>query len=466
MKSALALAIAAAVPALTAQDRPTPASAMELPQLRAAFAAAPACEHAAVIAVVQGSEPVVLTAGTDSAGRDLTPLTLVPLLTLAKVLAADAIRVRLGDKIGEGSGEKLGDRELTVRELLDGVPVLPDYFVLDGGDDPADAALLRKCGALAAGAAMEPQASRLGAPEFVLLERMALGGLDKDWPSMLRTTLAPHVSGLDPVGADALGDQEQSTILAADDLAKLAKAQPSLLRTLLSLRNIGTWLQWRTQHETPLWTSARMGAMVSSRTKPDEQYWVTGSRAMGMNMLMLQYPTRRAALLRIAPLDQPKLMHQLLVAFEEDLFTDSDAPEASRLERLRAAQAAALVARAAKGAPAPSGLDGTSWSSTPAEGNETVRLAFGATAKEQLVLTLGGETLRFSMTRTGAGLRSMPWRRGTDMFWLWVRPEPDTEKPTKVTCVLIAGRVSDAHSSTFATTAAVPHCFELLPAKN
>src|SRR5262249_48591358 len=155
-------------PALHAQDKPA-ATAGDLPALRGAFAAA-GSETAAVIAVVQGGQPVVLTSGSDAGGKELSPQTLVPLFALAQGPAADAVAGQLKDKVGQGSGEKLGDHELTVRELLDGTPLLPDYFVLDGGEGTADAALLRTCGALVAGSKLQPRATALGAAEFVLLE--------------------------------------------------------------------------------------------------------------------------------------------------------------------------------------------------------------------------------------------------------------------------------------------------------
>lgn len=465
MKPLLALVLAAAGSALMGQDRPVPATATELPKLRAAFDAASASERAAVIAVVPGREPVILTAGADSAGSELTPTTLVPLLALAKVLAADAIHVHLKGKVDVACGEPLGDRELTVRELLDGVPVLPDFFVLDGGDEVVDAALLRKCGAMAAGAGMEPHASRLGAPEFVLLEPLALGGHDKDWSSMLRGALSPRVSGLDPVGADAIGAADRSALLAPEDLAKLAKAQPAVLRTLLSLQDLGTWMQWRTQQEVPLWGSARMGAMLTSRARPEVQFWTVGANAMRVSVWLSQYPSKKAALLRVVAPESPALMHQLQVAFEDDLHADEAAPGASQQQRLQAARAGAIAARAARAAPAPSTLGGTRWGAAPAEGKEAVRLAFGASLEERLELTVGGDALSFTMTPAGAGLRATPWRRRTDMFWLLVRAEPDAEKPTEIACVLVVGRVSDARSNTFTTTAAVPHYFELLPEK-
>jgi hypothetical protein len=41
------------------------------------------------------------------------------------------------------------------------------------------------------------------------------------------------------------------TVLLAEDLTMLASARPSVLRTLLSLQNLGTWVQWRTLHAPP-----------------------------------------------------------------------------------------------------------------------------------------------------------------------------------------------------------------------
>ena len=83
MKASLALAVAAALPALPAQNKPTTAAG--LPKLRAAFEGAKEFQWAALIAVVQGSEPVFLSAGRDASGKDLTSQTLVPLWALAQI---------------------------------------------------------------------------------------------------------------------------------------------------------------------------------------------------------------------------------------------------------------------------------------------------------------------------------------------------------------------------------------------
>lgn len=470
--STRALALATVLPTLCAQDKP--AAGTDLPQLRAAFAAANLHDPAVVIAVVPGREPVILTVGSDAAGKDLTPQTLVPLSSLAKVLAADAIHVRLAGKTDTGSGQKLGDRELTVRELLDGVALLPDFYVLDGGDERVDAALLRNCGAMAVKAGMELQAGGFGAAEFVLLEPLALGGREKDWPSMLRSTLAPHVPGLDPISADALDAKGRGKVMLADEeLSKLATAQPVLLRTLLSLQNIGTWLQWRTQHG-PLWNSTRMGRMAPSLTRPEEQRWMKNAQAMGQSMALAQYPSRQAALLWIGPHGGTKPHTQPLQrAFEEDLRAPGDeARESSPEERLRAAAAAAAAGRAAAAAPGksePNTLEGTRWTSTATDGKAAVQLAFGATAKERLplVLTIDGRELSLTMTRTKSGLTSIARSQDNVLWRLWLLPEPDADRPTKLTGVLMATRTTGATAAGPGNAgAAVPHYFELVPEKN
>ena len=468
--STRALALATVLPTLCAQDKPA-AGTTDLPQLRAAFAAANLQDAAAVIAVVPGREPVILTVGSDAAGKDLTPQTLVPLLSLAKVLAADAIHVRLAGKLDTGSGEKLGDRELTVRELLDGVALLPDFYVLDGGDELVDAALLRNCGAMAVRAGMELQADGFGAAEFVLLEPLALGGREKDWPSMLRSTLAPHVPGLDPISADALEAKVRGKVMLADeDLSKLAAARPALLRTLLSLQNIGTWLQWRTQHG-PLWISTRMGRMAPSLTRPEEQRWMKNAQAMGQSMALAQYPSRQAALLWIGPHGGTKPHAQPLQrAFEEDLRAPGDeARESSPEERLLAGAARAAAGRAAAAASGPNVLDSTRWTSTAADGKAAVQLAFAVTVKERmpLVLTIDGRELSLTMLRTKSGLTSIARSQDNVMWRLWLFPEPDADRPTKLTGVLVATRTIGATAAGPGNAgAAVPHYFELVPEKN
>jgi hypothetical protein len=474
MKPSLALALSAVLPALPAQDKAVVVSADDLPRLREAFAALPAADRTVVIALVNGGEPVILTAGSDAGGKELSPQSLLPLFGLAKVLAADAIHAQLKDKVDKGSGEKLGDRELTVRELLDGTPLLPDYYVLDGGDGTADAALLRACGALAVGAKLQLRASSLGAPEFVLLEPLAFAGRYKDWTSMLRSTLAPRVPGLDPLSADALPEDERSrACLGADDLPKLAAARPALLRTLVSVKNVGTWLQWRAQQEAPLWTSARMGRTIGAVSQKEHR-WVVGVTAMNSGLYLNQYPSRKAALFWFSSVSpgKPSSFTQLSRAFEGDLFaTDGGVGVPAPMAGGGGAVAVAggpLPPRAAEAAPA-NPLAGTRWTAAPS-GASAFKLAFGAGAKDPMVLTFGPDSQSFGTTsKTGDGLSASG--RGSDgaMRTLWLWPQPDAEKPTKLVVMMVTTRMAGAGMATAAggsMGASVPQYFELVPEKN
>jgi hypothetical protein len=478
MKPSLALALAAALPALPAQEKPAVVSVDDLPKLRAAFAGLPAADRTVVIALVQGGEPVILTSGSDAGGKDVTRESLLPLFAIAKVLAADAIHGQLKDKVDKGSGEKLGDRELTVRELLDGTALLPDYYVLDGGEGTADAALLRACGALAMGAKLQLRASSLGAPEFVLLEPLAFAGRYKDWTSMLRSTLAPRVPGLDPLGADALSEDARSHVcLPADDLPKLAAARPALLRTLLSVKNVATWLQWRAQQEAPLWTSARMGRTANAVTQPKEQRWMVTATAMNTALSLTQYPSRKAALFcfsSITPGGRSSFSPLLLQRdFEKDLFaTDGAAAGAVAVAGPLPGGAVALGGggafppRPAEASANP--LAGTRWSSAPpAGGAPTFSLVFGAGAKDPMMLTYGTESQSFGPgSKTGDAI--IGGGRGSDgaMRTIWLWPQPDAEKPAKLSAVMVTIRMAGTTTAAGGSMgSSVPQYFELVPEK-
>lgn len=255
---------------LSAQE-PKPGS--DLPEFRAAFESGQG-EPAIAIAFVQDGEPLVLCAGNDASGERITPRTLVPLLGLAKLLAADALHVKHKGKLDLGSGVKFGGRELSVLELLKGTPLLPDYAVLDGSPGDVSAAVLQACGEFAASGKCALRPTPLGAAEFVLLEPFVFGAQGRDWPSLLRATLAPHVPGLDPVRADqATAAQQPRLMLSAANLPVVAGAQPVLLRTLIAARDLASWWQWRVLSDLPPWTGPRMG---SSRTAPavaTQQKW-------------------------------------------------------------------------------------------------------------------------------------------------------------------------------------------------
>jgi hypothetical protein len=468
MKWILAIACALAVPAL-AQEKPPGAAVDNLPALRAAFVAMPVDGPAAVIACLPDRDPLILMAGTDAAGKKLTPQTLLPLLSLAKVLAADAIQCQLKDKTGQGSGHKIGDRELTVRELLDGTALLPDYFVLDGGEGTADAAELRSCAALAAGAKLQLRTSSLGASEFVLLEPLAFADHYQDWPSMLRSVLAPR-AGVDPRSADvALRDPRASVAIAAEEMAKLAAARPALLRTMLSAQDLATWMQWRLREEMPLWSSARMGHAMPTPAQPGEQRWSVDASALNQDVVVSQYPARKAGFVWVGPRSKSNGGYsQVRRAFEADLFNGAPADAAKPVPGAAPALPGGALAAGPRGA-AGNALAATRWRSAPqADGSSALQLAFPGNAKERLTVTLGSLSLKFAtLARTGDAFTASAPGRGA-MYSVWIWPQPDADQATKLAAVLVTLRMSGAAitNAAGAAGAAVPQYFELVSEKN
>jgi hypothetical protein len=469
MKPSLAVVLAFGLP-LSAQEKPS-AKAEELPQLRAAFAALAAGGPALALACVGGGEPVILTTGTDAGGQELSPKSLMPLLGLAKVLAADAIATQHKDKVDKGSGEKLGGRELTVRELLDGTTLLPDYFVLDGNEGSASTSVLRACGDLAVGAKMQLRATTLGAAEFVLLEPLAFGGRYKDWQSMLRSTFAPRVPGLDPLSADTLPDADRTrALLAAEDLGKLAAARPSLLRTLLSVKDVATWWQWRSQQEGLAWASARMGRPGTAVTKPGEQRWLFSCMAMNMSLQAFHYPSRKAGLIWLGPSTPQGRMGNTRVvqAFEQDLFppAEGEAGAEARAGALLAAGGFAAVPAPPRPGDAGGPLAGTRWrSAAAAGGSPDLQLAFGSGGKDPLVLTHGSDTSTLSTpTKAGDGFTASGRTVDNGQRTLWLWPQPDADKPTRLSAVMVTTRMAGMATAAGASSgSSVPQFVELLP---
>lgn len=457
MKSSLVLALALAP--LAAQDRPT-APARDLSGFRAAFATAATKGPVIAIACVPGSEPVILTAGSDAGGQELSPQSLLPLLALGKVLAADAIAAQYKDKVDKGSGERFGGTELTVRELLQGTTLLPDYFVLDGTEGSADAALLRACGEVAAGAKLQLRATSLGAAEFVLLEPMAFGGRYQDWQSMLRSTFAPRVPGLDPLTADALTEAARARLtVGAEDFAKLSAAKPALLRTVLSVKDLATWWQWRAQQDAQLWTSARMGRLIPARTNPREQRWTLTCMAMNCNLLASQYPSQKAGLVWIGAGSYDPVVK----AFEADVFPAAEAGAAP------AAGAFAGGVAAAARPPVPGAqnpLAGTSWCNAPAPaGSPMFKLTFGAGPKDPIVTTLGPDSTSFANpAKTGDGMSASGRSGDGSQRTLWLWPQPDGEKPARLGVVLVTTRMAGmATAAGGLSGSSVPQYLELVP---
>lgn len=449
-----AIVLGLALPA-SAQDKAPVHAATDLPHFRAAFARLEATEPTVAIACVRGGEPVILVAGKDARGKEVDRRSLLPLFGLGKVLVADAIHCQLMGKIDQGSGEKLGGRELTFRELLDGTPLLPDCFVLDNSGS-VDAAVLRECGRMAVAGGLRFQLGHvLAAAEFVLLEPSMLGQRHQDWPSMVRATLSPRVPGLNPVDAGALPEEVRArSVLPAEGLASLATARPAVLRLMLSVTDLATWWQWRLQQDAPVWASRRMARLLPPVARPMEQRWLTPGIVQGH-----AYPAQKASLLWFGPSSLSSLNNPVVRAFEEDLFTDVANEAAVAVPRVAAVDTEVAVS--------PNGemLAGTRWRSAPgANGTSAFQLAFGKEAEDPLVLTLGSEVASLFPTRDG-----VEWWTDSDDerthrgLWLW--PQPDVTKPVKLGVMLMTKRTTGPIGERGAyMTASVPQYLELVPA--
>lgn len=468
-RTSLVVSLALGMPA-AAQEKGV--TAEDLPSLRAAFTAAAANSPRAVaIACVPGRAPVILTSGTDASDKELSPKSLLPLLGLAKVLAADAMHSQLKDRLDKGTGYVVADHELTLRELLDGTALLPDFFVLDGGAGEANPAQLHQCAQMAASARLQLRATKLGAAEFVLLEGLAFGRRYKDWGSMIRSTLAPRVPGLDPLSAGQAPPEVSSRLaLAADDVPLLAAAKPELLRTMLSLKDLATWWQWRAQQEAPLWASARMGRMDNALTMPKERRWTFSSMALNSVLLVNCYPAQKAALVWFAASRTNSTTVQQ--AFEADLFPAAEGA-GQLVERALAGGVLAVPAPLPPAGEAkPSPLAGSTWRGPPRpDFSPPVKLEFAKAdqgARESGTLTLGADTVAFpAIIRTGDGWAASGRAGDGSLCYVWLRGRPDADQPTGISAVILTTRTSGKATSTGGSIAAsVPQYLELTPVPN
>lgn len=430
---------------LPAQEQPQVAPT-DLPRLRAAFAALPAAIPTIAIAVTRVGEPVILTVGVDAGGLELSPKSLLPLQALAKLLAADAIHAACRGKIDRGSGEKLGGRELTLRELLAGTALLPDYFVLDGSDRAVDVAVLRACGDLAVTASLQLRATTCGAAEFVLLEPLAFAGHHRDWPSMVRSTLAPRVVGLDPTSADALNETQRARlVLGAADLPNLAAARPPLLRTVLSVKDLATWWQWRVQQNAPLWTSPRMGRLVPVLSRSEELRWVFITTGMNFTMIACHYPAQQAGLVWCRAAGDPRAWtndDKPIRAFEADMLAVNAAPD-GREQRVLPPTVQNELATASPGSVTRVDLlAGSRWRSPPeADGTSLFQLAFGTEARDTGLLTAAGEVTPIrAVKRVGEGFTATGRSAGGVERSLSFLPQRDAELETRLAVVIVTVR--------------------------
>jgi hypothetical protein len=432
MRARLFAALCLASPGM-AQD----AEVEAVPQLRAAFAALDLAEPVFAVAVVGDAEPSILCRGKDGAGAAITAQSLFPLGPLVRILAADALHVRTRGKLDVASGVTLGERELTVRALLEGIDTLPDYFAWDGSE-PVDPAVVLRCSeAVTAGGAYLTR-SHAGMAELLLLEGFALDGRTRSWADLLRTSLGPLAGSFAPLAADALDEASAAQLGAAAKV--IARAEPQALRLVASGRDLAAWLQWRLRHAMPEWSGARAGAKSTTDLHDGQEAWRFAVDRGPVRCSLRAYGDPRAALLILGCPSGPAAA--LARAFEEDLF----GPPATTRQRL-------------------GGLATINLRLTLAPLAGTWEVPDGRGASCRLVVSdRAARSLRLEWQRVACGLRNLAAAMGT-YYCVDLADNEDgvggrlvlvpflDAKPPRMTAILV---------ETHADQAALPRCFELV----
>lgn len=252
----------------------------DLDPLRAAFRGMAGDAPRVAIAVLPGGAPTILGAGRDARGADADGQSLLPLGGACRLLVADALehglRVDRDRVVAEA-----GSAALTVGELLAGTVWLPDWFAWQAVERAPDRAALLQCAAIAAAAKRAFHTGCCGMAEVVLLEPLLLepllrGGRAPDLGTALRVHLAPHVPGLDPRDARALGAELGRVLQPAAGAAagiSLAAAEPAALRLVLTAKEIASWWQWRLQRELPPATGPRTGRVEDVAGHAGRRRW-------------------------------------------------------------------------------------------------------------------------------------------------------------------------------------------------
>ncbi len=459
----LALGLVLARPA-PAQREDAPAG--PFPELRAAMTAS-FSGTVLVIAFRGREEPVIL--GKAATPDDPAPdaQTLMPLGALVRVLVADALHARHKGDLTVGSGVRAGERELPLGDLLGGSLLLPDYFAWDASP-PVDRATLLRCVEAAAGVEASYRGAAQGLAELVLLEPFAFGPAFRDWPTMLRATLGPHVPGLDPLDGRTLGPAERPRLLPFADggsegtARTLAQAEPAPLRLVLSAKNVAAWWQWRALHGTPNWHGARMGRTSKVPQHRGHDRWWFIADSVHFSLQCYQYPAAEAGILLFTSNRSQRLV-QPLQAFENDLFGGRDAPDAQpQVGQLAQGALAFQAGPAGPAAAAPPNapkqpLVATQWRGPAgADGAPPWRLHIENLGRTGIKLVVdGAERASTAVTYRSGGFEVTFGRTAdgvTGRLLLW--PQPDLSAPKSIVAVLVDDRTRQV---------SLPRVVELVP---
>jgi len=321
MRLSTSAAMLISASAATAQDLAL--GAKELTHLRATIDAWTPPAPTVVIAVVDGEEPVILCRGTDTGGKPVAPLTYTPIGSLARLLVADALHVKLEGKLDVAAGVTVGSMQPTVLELLQGSDALPDYWDWRSDSKTQSVAALLSCADVAADAGFKFDWGPAGVAELMLLEKLFLGENADDWRPFLRVTLAPRVSGLDPRdAADDLAEGKGTSISLSSTIAQ--RARPAALRLMVTAKDLANWWQWRLRAPMPLWEGFRMGHRGEVPRRDGITVWrFEDFGTTPVKSLAITYPQHRSGILCVSvgpPKWVPGRDSALAAGFEADLF--------------------------------------------------------------------------------------------------------------------------------------------------
>lgn len=426
MRLATTAVLLIATSSATSQDLAL--GAKELTHLRASFDAWTTTSPTVVIAVVDGEEPVILSRGTDTDGKPAAPLTYMPLGSLARLLVADAVHVKLAGKLEVAAGVTVSGRQPTVLELLQGSADLPDYWDWRTDSKPQSVAALLSCADVAAEAGFKFDWGPAGVAELMLLGKLFLGENAEDWQPFLRVTLAPRVSGLDPRDAADLAEGKGTNISLSSTIAQ--QARPTLLRLMVTAKDLANWWQWRLR-TMPLWEGVRMGHRDLVARRDNIAVWkFEDFGTTPVKSLAITYPEHRSGIVCISvgpPNWVPDRDKDLAAAFEADLF--------GPLPDVAVPMFGGRFAR--EGRPPLAALKDKRWTAG-ADALQPCKIWIENTAHQGLRLEFDGKTASSSQVlRSGAFMRVVVHFDQAHGGVLWLFPKPSMKDPKRLVAVFV-----------------------------
>ncbi|MEZ5963162.1 MAG: hypothetical protein R3F56_04870 [Planctomycetota bacterium] len=279
--AALAVVAASGAASGATAQQAAPATPIDLEPVRQTFASRPSGSDPVVVVVFRrDQEPLVLTSGTDATGAPLAENTLLPLGSAVRLLIADALFASAKAPADlDATGARVGDEKVSVRDLLLGRNLFPDWFALGPVPSPPERSTLLACAEVARHLGGTFRSTSAGLAELVLL-REHVFDRNADWPAVLRTRLSPQGAGVDPIDlgqlAAAGGGRIAASVARVDALRVSA---PDCARLALSLHDLLLWGQWRLQQKGMPHVGDRFGFAAPVDGREDHEVWLWGASA-------------------------------------------------------------------------------------------------------------------------------------------------------------------------------------------